>query len=233
MSTSRAAAATPPPPPLRQVCPAIEQLVTQVEGCWRSVLGEDQCRGYTLEEVGGRGGGGGGDVSGVGVGVGESVCECVCESVCGGEGPVYLAVALSAWRCPRLCCCRRRAERSTAPVSFPGGTAALKVPPQIKRMSDAAAARPHLIPCPVRSRCTAAIPVPGFPGPGGGGPAVLPVPQRSAARRPRLPPPPGAPAAASQGAFHAGQPALACSMQFPWRGAKQWPRKRGAAWQGL
>jgi hypothetical protein len=43
--------AAPPAPALPQVCPAIEELVTQLEGCWRSVLPEDQFGLYELDEA--------------------------------------------------------------------------------------------------------------------------------------------------------------------------------------
>lgn len=41
----------PPAASLPQVCPAIEELVTQLEGCWRSVLPEDQFGLYELDEA--------------------------------------------------------------------------------------------------------------------------------------------------------------------------------------
>lgn len=36
-----------------QVCAPIEELVTQIEGCWRSVLPEDQFGLYPLDEASG------------------------------------------------------------------------------------------------------------------------------------------------------------------------------------
>ena len=42
---------TPSAASLPQVCPAIEELVTQLEGCWRSVLPEDQFGLYELDEA--------------------------------------------------------------------------------------------------------------------------------------------------------------------------------------
>jgi hypothetical protein len=41
--------------PFCQMCAPIEELVCQIEGCWRAVLPEDQFKHYPLDKVGGTG----------------------------------------------------------------------------------------------------------------------------------------------------------------------------------